>query len=280
MKKTVFLVLINFMFVMSAFSQSKAFDKIILFQSNEELSERSPDIQEFSNYIKKVQEEIFAFNKKNNDMGEGYVIIALRPVGKSNVWFDVTGKKNLNSLKNKILSIAPSHVQGGSVVFAISNLDNPDEVLPVPEEWEDVIESHKNASYFGITELVDEIWPSEITKKEKDQMLKLISSFKKEKDFSEKTFKKYSDILNYAVESDLLSVNVDYDALPKEISDSKYGSIFLLAFIACNIEQQLKSGVYKNAKEEGIAFQLSKYEQLKTIDKNIVFKSFEDRLKK
>ena len=34
------------------------------------------------------------------------------------------------------------------------------------------------------------------------------------------------------------------------------------------------------AKEEGIAFQLSKYEQLKTIDKNIVFKSFEDRLKK
>ena len=264
MKKTVFLVLINFMFVMSAFSQSKAFDKIILFQSNEELSERSPDIQEFSNYIKKVQEEIFA----------------LRPVGKSNVWFDVTGKKNLNSLKNKILSIAPSHVQGGSVVFAISNLDNPDEVLPVPEEWEDIIESHKNASSFGITELVDEIWPSEITKKEKDQMLKLISSFKKEKDFSEKTFKKYSDILNYAVESDLLSVNVDYDALPKEISDSKYGSIFLLAFIAGNIEQQLKSGIYKDAKEEGIAFQLSKYEQLKTIDKNIVFKSFEDRLKK
>ncbi|MBO4319737.1 MAG: hypothetical protein J5857_04635, partial [Treponema sp.] len=118
MKKIMFLILINFVFVMSAFSQSKAFDKVVLFQTDEELSKRSPDIEEFSSYVKKVKEEISVFNQKNKGMGDGFIVVALRPVGKSNVWFDLSGDIKLDSLKNKILSIAPCHVQGGAVVFA------------------------------------------------------------------------------------------------------------------------------------------------------------------
>ena len=280
MKKLMFLVLINFMFVMSVFSQSKAFDKIVLFQTNEELNQHGPDVNEFSNYIKKVQDEILNFTKKNNDIGDGFIVVALRPVGKSNVWFDLSGNKKLDSLKNKILAITPCHVQGGAVVFAVTNLDNPSEVLPAPEEWIEVLENIPESESLSITELIDQIWPSEITKKEKDKLLKSISSFKKEKDFSEKTLAKYQHIIEYAVESDLIRIKVEYEDLPQEISKGKYGTFFLLAYICGNLEKQLQTGVYENAREEGIAFELYKYEQLKKFDKTVVFDSFEKMLKK
>ena len=275
-----FFVLINFMFVMSAFSQSKAFDKIVLFQTNEELSQHGPDVNEFSNYIKKVQDEVLNFTKKNNDIGDGFIVVALRPVGKSNVWFDLSGNKKLDSLKNKILAITPCHVQGGAVVFAVTNLDNPSEVLPAPEEWIEILENLPESESLTITELIDQVWPSEITKKEKDKLLKLISSFKKEKDFSEKIYEKYNLIIEYASESDLIKITVESEGFPQEVSESKYGPIFLLAYICGNLEKQLQSEVYENAREEGIAFELYKYEQLKKIDKTVVFDSFENMMKK
>lgn len=282
MKKKVFVLLyLIFVTISSIYSQNKKFDKIVLLQSDEVLSERCPDIQELANYIKKIQREIQQFEKKNNSIGNGYIIIALRPVEKSNVWFDIKDSNNLDSLKEKILSISPCHVQGGVVLFAVSNLDNPQENISIqPKEWVDFIESNKKMQNLEISSLVDAIWPPEITKNEKEELLKLINKFKDEKVFTEQSLQKYSDIITYATESEIIKIGINSKCWPSEIAESEYGSMFLLAYICGNMEKQLITGEYINSQEDGIQFELMKYEQLKKINKNVSYSYFEDMIKK
>ena len=280
MKKKLFILFV-FTFVTSTaiFSQNKNFDKIVLLQPNEVLSERCPNIQELSNYIKNIQKEIQYFENINS-IGNGYIIIALRPVAKSNVWFDIKESKNLDSLKTKILSVSPCHVQGGVVLFAISNLDNPQKNISIqPKEWTEFIKNNKDLQNIEISLLVDAIWPPEITKNEKKDLLKLINKFKDEKVFTEKNLQKYSDIITYATESEIIKIGINSECWPSEISENEYGPMFLLAYICGNMEKQLITDVYINSQEEGIQFELMKYEQLKKINKNISYKFFEDMLK-
>lgn len=274
MKKTLLTILLPLLLIVSAFGQSKKFDKVMLIQPNEVLTQRCPDVKEFSNYIKSVQDVIEPYNTGNKSLGNGYIVIALRPVAKSNVWFDLDEDKNLDALKKKILSVSPCHVQGGVVLIVLSNLDTPQERLPLPKEWEAVLKD--KAEEVEVSALVDEIWPPEITKKEKDDILKLINNFKKEKNFSQSSLKKYSDIITYATESEMVHITVDSDCWPEEISDSEYGPMFLLAYICGNMEKQLVSGVYENSSDAGIQFELMKYDQLKKVDKKVSFEFFEN----
>ena len=274
MRKLYLLVFVCFALVVNAFSEDKKFDKVVLLQPEEILSERCPDVKELSRYIKELQTEL----EKNNTnlIGEGFIVIAIRPVAKSNIWFDVTENKNLESLKKKLLSITPCHVQGGVVILAISNLENPQEKIPIPEEWNTVLSEYKESESIEISALVDEIWPPEISKKEKDELLKLINQFKKEKNFSQESLQKYSNIINYASESELIKIQIDSDCWPKEISENEYGPMFLLAHICGNMEKQLLTESYENSKEAGIQLELMKYEQLKKNNKKIKFNCFEN----
>ena len=274
MRKLYLLVFVCFALVVNAFSEDKKFDKVVLLQPEEILSERCPDVKELSRYIKELQTEL----EKNNTnlIGEGFIVIAIRPVAKSNIWFDVTENKNLESLKKKLLSITPCHVQGGVVILAISNLENPQEKIPIPEEWNTVLSEYKESESIEISALVDEIWPPEISKKEKDELLKLINQFKKEKNFSQESLQKYSNIINYASESELIKIQIDSDCWPKEISENEYGPMFLLAYICGNMEKQLLTESYENSKEAGIQLELMKYEQLKKNNKKIKFNCFEN----
>ena len=276
MKKLYLLIIFCFVLVANIFSQEKKFDKVVLLQLDEYFYERCPDVEELTGYLKELQTEI----EKTNNIGDGYIVIALRPGAKSNIWFDVTGNKNLKSLKKKLLSITPCHVQGGVVLIALSNLDDPLEKLPLPEEWNNYLSEHSEFESLEISELVDKIWPPEITAKEKNKLLKLINKFKNEKDFSQESLQKYSDIITYASESEIITIQIDSECFPIEIADNEYGSIFLLAYICGNMEKQLLTENYENSKEDGIQFELMKYEQIKKTDKEIKINFFENLLQK
>ena len=278
MKRKLLFVLLNFVFVLGLFAQSKAFEKIILLQTDEVYEERCPDVQELTSYIKQAQKIISEFNK-DDKLGEGYIFFAFRPVKKSAVWFNLESadEKQLDVLKNKLLSITPCSVQGGAVAFTLSNVENAWDNLVIPEEWNEAFKESGDKG-LEVSDLLDIIWPSEITKAEKTELLSLIKKFKKEKDFSKESLLKYSDIIEYAVLSDIIKISINSECWPEEVSDTEYGSMFMLAYICGNLEKQLNSGEYTNAQEDGIKLELEKYKQLKKIDKNISISFFEDML--
>ena len=278
MKRKLLFITLIFLCISGTFAQTKDFGKILLFQTNEVLNERCSDVDALSSYIGEAQAIVSDFNKENV-LGEGFIFFAFRPVKKSAVWYSLANadEKQLEQLKNKLLAITPCSVQGGPVVCAISNLENPGQQLTFPKEWMDVLEKSGNNS-MEVSALLDEIWPSEITKAEKTELLKLIKKFKKEKDFTKESLQKYSDIIEYAVLSDIVKISINSECWPEEVSDTEYGSMFMLAYICGNLEKQLNSGEYTNAQEEGIKLELEKYKQLKKIDKNISISFFEDML--
>lgn len=273
MKKRLMIVLLPFLMLASLFAQTKEFNKVMLLQPEEVLSERCTDVNELSNYIKGVQAAIKPFASGSKSIGDGYIVLALRPVAKSNVWFDLEDAKNTDALKKKILAVPPCHVQGGVLLVVLSNLDAPQERLPLPEEWKPTLEEMGGSA--EISAVVDAVWPAEITKKEKDSLLKLIGNFEKEKDFSQASLKKYSDIITFASESEVVHITIDEDSWPEEVQKSKYGSMFLLAFIAGNMKNQLTTDVYESSSEAGIQFELLKYKQLKKTDKTLSLSFFE-----
>lgn len=144
--------------------------------------------------------------REKKSIGNGFIVIGLRPVGKSDVWFDLTETDNQALLKQSLLSIPPCHVQGGVVLFAISNLENPQEKMPLPEEFKNIINENKEFEKIEISTLVDKIWPSEISVNEKKELFKLINEFKKDLNFSQENLHKYSYIITYAVESDYVVI--------------------------------------------------------------------------
>ena len=129
---------------------------------------------------------------------------------------------------------------------------------------------------FDLSALVDEIRPSEISEKEKDELLELINHFKQDKDFSKNNLKKYSYIIEFASENELVEISIDSSCFPDEVASSEYSAVFLLAYVCGNLEKQLVSGNYNNASKEGVEFEILKYKQLKEMNKNVNIAFFED----
>lgn len=272
MKKLLSLLFISFCLVCNLHAQNYNFSNVMLLQSNEVLEKRCPDIKDLARYIKEVQTEISKYRIESN----GFIVIAIRPYNKSNVWFDLENpdEKVLGKLKKKLTSIKTCDVSGDVLVFALTNYDGTKELNPMPPEWAEYLES---AGYPEIEyqELIRRLWPPYITDSEKQELLKLISEFKKDTDFSDKNLKKYSYITDYAVNTDYLSVSINSKYWPKEVSKNKYGAMFLLAYIAGNIECQLLTGESENAPQAGVDFEFEKYTQLLEYDSSIKIKFFE-----
>ena len=130
---------------------------------------------------------------------------------------------------------------------------------------------------FDLASLVDEERPAEITEQEKAELLRRISAFRDDTDFSLDNLKGYSDIIAFASENEAVHITLGPDSFPEEVSKSSYAPVFLLAYVCGNLEAQLQSGSYTNRPEAGIAFELLKYGQLKEQDPSVSIRFFEDR---
>ena len=120
----------------------------------------------------------------------------------------------------------------------------------------------------------------ELSEEDRSRLLALIDEFRNDKDCAKDFIpSKYSEILNFALESPVVHIVIDESCYPKEIADCNYSGILLLAFIAGNVEHQLKTNTSENASEKGLDFQLLKYKHIKKHDKKLKIKVLEQRLK-
>mgnify|MGYP006916045053 CR=1 FL=1 len=119
-----------------------------------------------------------------------------------------------------------------------------------------------------------------VSESEKARLLALIEEFRNDTDCAKEFLPtKYAYILTFALDSPAVHVVIDNNCYPEEVAESKYSEILLLGFIAGNVEHQLKTGEAKDASDEGMAFQLLKYKQLKKQDKKLKIKYLEKKMK-
>ncbi|MCR5319390.1 MAG: hypothetical protein K6E22_14315 [Treponema sp.] len=144
--------------------------------------------------------------------------------------------------------------------------------------WGDVDKEKNSSSNEKIEDFNFEFNLSELAESEKEEVLKLINEFKKDKDFSPEHLKNYSQIIEFATKNKDVQITISTDYLPKLNSPDDYSYVFILAYICGNLEKQLVSGNYTNSAKEGIEFELLKYKQLKEIHKDISISFFEDML--
>ncbi|MBP5439177.1 MAG: hypothetical protein J6Y30_14500 [Treponema sp.] len=144
--------------------------------------------------------------------------------------------------------------------------------------WGDVDKEKNSSSNEKIEDFNFEFNLSELAESEKQEVLKLINEFKKDKDFSPEHLKNYSQIIEFATKNKDVQITISTDYLPKLNSPDDYSYVFILAYICGNLEKQLVSGNYTNSAKEGIEFELLKYKQLKEIHKDISISFFEDMM--
>ena len=275
MKKIFCGLLVAFCFCCSLIAQEKAFSQVKLLQSNETYESNCPDVEALANYMQEIQQQLANYDS----LGDGSVFIAIRPFNRSNVWFNLkdAAPDVLSKLKEEIVSIQPCDVQGGVVVFELTNR-NPDEISQMPSEWLVEIEKMEVDS-ISVDDFLDVFWPAEVSAQDRQRLLKMIGEFKKSKDFSDKSLKKYSYITEYATKSDLISLTISQDYWPAEVSNTKYAAMFLLAYIAGNMEKQLLDENYEDSPQAGLEFEIYKYKQLKKVDKKLKIDFFEKKIK-
>lgn len=252
---------------------------IVLLQPDKVTSVRCPDVNSVSGYIKSIFAVFEDFSFDDDASGNGMVAFAVRPGFKSKVWFDfsdgLVGYED--ELEQKLLKIKPCEVQGGVFLFAVPvsvNSELSDKKVPMPGEWKEYLKNY--GGNIEISEMIDAIWPPYVSDEEKNEIMALIEKFRKETDFSAKSLKKYSRIIDFAAASDVVQVSISAKWWPEEVSNSRYGDLFLLSFICGSLESQLKNGNDENAALDGMNFELMKYQQLKKKDKKVNFEFFEN----
>jgi hypothetical protein len=98
---------------------------------------------------------------------------------------------------------------------------------------------------------------------EAERILNLIAAFREDTDNSLENIKKYGGIVDYAIQGQNTMITISPEQLPSESASESFGPLFLLAFIAGNLEYQLKTGVMENNPGAGMEFERVKYEQLR-----------------
>lgn len=257
----------------------KAFEGIYLIQDSNVLKLRIENLEGFSAYIQEVQNQIYNSDISAKKLGDGYIYLAIHQGKRAKAWyvFDNTDVEVLKSLDKVVLSVQPCDIKGGVVIVVLSNLTASEgQQIPMPGAWEEVITSSKKGEINDFDDLLNKIWPSAVSKQDKAELLKLISAFKKDANYSKENLEKYSKIIEFAVKSDLVSISITESYLPPDYKDSEYGSMFFLAYIAGNLEQQLKLGKCQDCPAEGIAFEIAKYKQLKKANKELNIPFFEE----
>jgi len=137
---------------------------IVLLQPSSILQERVPSVDAMAEYVKAVEvasREAVSASEAKQSVG-GFIVVAVRPGLKSNVWLDFDALLDLE-LKRQIVArvraVKPFEALKGPVVFALKVATwggkESRRLAPTPPEW-------KNAARGGppleVGDLVESIW--------------------------------------------------------------------------------------------------------------------------
>lgn len=137
---------------------------VVLLQPGAVMEKRVADIDAMADYIKAVEaasREAVVASGATQAVG-GFIVLAVKPGLKSNVWLDFDALLDLEMRKQitqRVRAIQPFEVTEGPVVFAlkVATWDGKESkrVAPSPPEW-------KNATHHGkpleIGKLVERVW--------------------------------------------------------------------------------------------------------------------------
>jgi hypothetical protein len=137
---------------------------VVLLQPNDELQQRIASPRALSDYIKSVENVAKTVAKNHSKQStSGFVVIAIRPSQKSNVWLDFEGTSNkpfLDELAFKIRSLEPISVRDGLVIFALNvgfwDAKKISRETPEITEWTNAVRRAKRP--LEVTEVVDMVW--------------------------------------------------------------------------------------------------------------------------
>jgi hypothetical protein len=160
---------IVFLFIvfLSGCSQNKkpfTLYNVVLLQPNNELQQRIPSPRALSDYIKSVENVAKAVAENHSKQPtSGFVVIAIRPTQKSNVWLDFEGNSSkpfLDELAFKIRSLEPISVRDGLIIFALKvrfwDAKQTSRETPKITEWTDAVKRANRP--LEVTEIVDMVW--------------------------------------------------------------------------------------------------------------------------
>lgn len=138
---------------------------VMLLQPDFVIEERAPSVHSLSEYIKAVQRaaEAALADEQPYPTG-GYLVLAVRPGGRSMVWLDFKPSlpaPTATKLQSAILAVPAFEARSGVVVFALSSSlwDSPVlQSFPNPEEWGKAMEGRSDPMEIG--DLVEKVWPA------------------------------------------------------------------------------------------------------------------------
>jgi len=139
-------------------------ESVVLLQPQFVFEERAPSVQLLSDYIKSVQTAAQqALEGEAPYPASGYLVLAVRPGGRSMVWLDFQPslpEPVASKLRAAILAVPAFEARKGVVVFALnSSLWNSParQGFPKPPEWIEAMKGHDKPMEIG--DLVDKVWP-------------------------------------------------------------------------------------------------------------------------
>jgi hypothetical protein len=139
-------------------------ESVMLLQPDFVLEERVPSVDSLSEYIKAVQLAAeSALAGEDPHPTSGYLVLAVRPGGRSMVWLDFEPdlpESIQAKLRTAILAVPAFEARGGVVVFALNSSlwgSPAAQGFPNPEEWSKAMEGHTEPMEIG--DLVDRVWP-------------------------------------------------------------------------------------------------------------------------
>lgn len=165
MRSLIFIAFLFLMLVSARASEGITKFGVVLLQPDFVLQERVPDVNALVDYVRAIEaaakSEVVASNQ--HPKSSGFIVVAVRPGQKSNVWLDFDPplpSELAVAVIAKIKTIQPFQARNGAVVFSLKvGLWGSSElarIAPSPLEWKAAAQKAGRPLETG--ELVELIW--------------------------------------------------------------------------------------------------------------------------
>jgi hypothetical protein len=139
---------------------------IVLYQPNDVLEERLPDVTKLADYIKRLQDVCQKFFAATTSPETLDIVVAVRPGRQSRIWFvssvQPTPDAKRKSLRKNLENVTPCDVTSGSIAFAIAakiaggdGTERTD--IPMPLEWQKA--AARKGNVIIPDGVLDSVWP-------------------------------------------------------------------------------------------------------------------------
>lgn len=138
---------------------------LVLLQPSQVLEQRVADVDAMAEYVKAVEAAARSAVIKSGAQQAvgGFIVVAVRPGGRSNVWLDFDAMLDLaltQHISTAVKAVKPFEVSQGAVVFALKvatwGAKATKRVAPAPPEWKALARNGSEALEVGA--LVESIW--------------------------------------------------------------------------------------------------------------------------